>query len=70
MITKYVVYVTEMNPYSNESITFDVEFNSLKEVSKYLGSLPIPSQYYCGHVSKLTMRSGEVNYTDEIVMHF
>lgn len=71
MITKYVVYVTETNIHNSKIYyTFDVEFDSVDNVNKYLYSLKVPNKYYCGHVSKLTTNSVNTGYIEEIIMHF
>ena len=71
MITKYVVYVTETNSHNSKIYyTFDVEFDSVDNVNKYLCSLKVPNKYYSAHVSKLTTNSVNTGYIEEIIMHF
>lgn len=63
---KYVVYVTE--PHDYDSLSFEVEFSSLIDVTKYVNSLP---QRCCGHVTKCTPIIDDVaDYMDEVIMRF
>lgn len=63
---KYVVYVTEPRDY--DSISFEVELDSLIAVTKYVNSLP-PRCY--GHVTKCVPIINDVaDYMDEVIMRF
>ena len=54
--TRYIVYVND-NSYKEDSIDYEIELNSIKDIVHYIHSLP--SIHYCGHVDKLTFVDGE-----------
>lgn len=54
-------YVVCVNSALNDSISFEVILNSLKEVAMYLGSMP---QGYNGHVEKCIVNNGTFTYTN------
>jgi hypothetical protein len=63
---KYVVYVTE--PHNYDSLSFEVEFSSLINVTKYVNSLP---QRCYGHVTKCIPIIDDIaEYMDEVIMRF
>ena len=54
--TRYIVYVND-NSHKDDSVDYEIELTSIKEVVRYIHSLP--SIHYCGHVDKLTLVDGE-----------
>ena len=68
-MTKYVVFVNEFNPNSDESITFEVSFNSLKEVTNYTKT-SYGRKYYNGRVEKWTKEDGDDSFISDIIMRF
>ena len=63
--TRYIVYVND-NSYKDDSVDYEIELTSIKEVVRYIHSLH--SIYYCGHVDKLTFVDGE--WFSDTIMHF
>ena len=61
MNTRYIVYVND-HGHKEDSIDYEMEFSSLREVVKYVHSLP--SMYCCGRVEKL------VGDLSDVVMRF
>lgn len=68
-MTKYVVFVNEFNKNADESISFDVTFDSLKEVLHYINSLTY-EHGCCGHVEKWSKCSNDKYFTSDLVMRF
>ena len=63
--TRYIVYVND-NSYKDDSVDYEIELASIKEVVRYIHSLP--SICYCGHVDKLTLVDGE--WFSDTIMRF
>ena len=63
--TRYIVYVND-NSYKDDSVDYEIELTSIKEVVRYIHSLP--SIHYCGHVDKLTLVDGE--WLSDNIMRF
>jgi len=66
MSTRYIVYITELG-HKYDSISYEEECSSLKDVVQCIHSLP-SAQGYCGHVDKLTLIDGE--WFSDTIMHF
>ena len=62
---RYIVYVSD-HSHKEDSIGYDMEFTSIREVVRYTHSLP--SMYCCGHVDKLTLVDGV--WSSDTIMHF
>ena len=62
---RYIVYVND-HSHKEDSIDYEIEFTSIREVVRYIHSLP--SICYCGHVDKLTLVDGE--WFSDTIMHF
>jgi hypothetical protein len=62
---RYIVYVSD-HSHKEDSIDYEMEFTSIREVVRYTHSLP--SMYCCGHVDKLTLIDGE--WFSDTIMHF
>lgn len=62
---RYIVYVND-HDHKEDSIDYEVEFSSLKEVAKYVHSLP--SVRCCGRVEKWVGKDG--NYLSDVIMRF
>lgn len=62
---RYIVYVNDNN-HKEDSIDYEMEFSSLKEVVKYVHSLP--SIHCCGHVKKFVEKDG--NHFSDVIMRF
>ena len=65
MNTRYIVYVND-HGHKEDSIDYEMEFSSLKEVTQYIHSLP--SMYCCGHVEKWVGDDGD--YLSDVIMRF
>ena len=63
--TRYIVYVND-NSHKDDSVDYEIELTSIKEVVLHIHSLP--SIYYCGHVDKLTFVDGE--WFSDTIMRF
>ena len=63
--SRYIVYVND-HSHKENSIDYEMEFSSIREVVRYTHSLP--SMYCCGHVDKLTLVDGE--WFSDTIMHF
>ena len=63
--TRYIVYVND-NGHKEDSTDYEVELTSIREIVRYIHSLP--SIYYCGHVDKLTLIDGE--WFSDTIMRF
>lgn len=68
-MTKYVVFVNEFNPNSDESIEFEESFNSLKEVTNYTKTF-YDRKYCCGRVEKWSKENGDDSFISDIIMRF
>lgn len=68
-MTKYVVFVNEFNRNTNESVTFEETFNSLKDVTKYVSHFSYIRDC-SGHVEKWTKCPNDEYFTSEIIMKF
>lgn len=62
---RYIVYVSD-HSHKEDSVDYEIEFSSLKEVAKYVHSLP--SIHCCGHVEKWVGKDGD--YLSNVVMRF
>ena len=62
---RYIVYVND-NSHKDDSVDYEIELTSIKEVVRYIHSLP--SICYCGHVDKLTLVDGE--WFSDTIMRF
>ena len=62
---RYIVYVND-NGHKEDSIDYEIELNSIKDIVRYIHSLP--SIHYCGHVDKLTLIDGE--WFSDTIMRF
>ena len=62
---RYIVYVND-HSHKDDSVDYEIELTSIKEVVHYIHSLP--SIYYCGHVDKLTLVDGE--WFSDTIMRF
>ena len=62
---RYIVYVND-HGHKDDSVDYEIELTSIKEVVRYIHSLP--SIYYCGHVDKLTLVDGE--WFSDTIMRF
>lgn len=62
---RYIVYVND-HSHKEDSIDYEMEFTSIREVVRYTYSLP--SMYCCGHVDKLTLIDGE--WFSDTIMRF
>jgi hypothetical protein len=69
IMTKYIVFVNEFNRNADESVTFEVTFDSLKDVTKYISHFSCHRDC-CGHVEKWTKESNDEYFTSEIIMNF
>lgn len=65
MSIRYIVYVND-HGHKEDSIDYEMEFTSLKEVTKYIYSLP--SIYCCGRVEKWIGNDGD--YLSDVIMRF
>ena len=63
--TRYIVYVND-HSHKDGSIDYEIELASIKEVVRYIHSLP--SIHYCGHVDKLALVDGE--WFSDTIMRF
>lgn len=68
-MTKYVVFVNEFNRNTDESVSFEETFNSLKDVVKYVNHFSY-RQHCSGHVEKWTKRQNDEHFISEIIMRF
>ena len=68
-MTKYMVFVNVFNRNANESVTYEVTFNSMKEVRKYIKSLSCDRDC-SGHVEKWTKGPNDEYFTSDLVMNF
>ena len=68
-MTKYVVFVNEFNPNSNESVSYEVELDSLIDVVHYTKPLYDMQHVNC-RVEKLTKHEGEDSFISEVIMRF
>ena len=62
---RYIVYVND-HSHKDDSVDYEIELTSIKEVVRYIHSLP--SIYYYGHVDKLTFVDGE--WFSDTIMRF
>lgn len=62
---RYIVYVNDHN-HKEDSVDYEMEFSYLKDVVKYVHSLP--SVYCCGRVEKLVEKDGD--YLSDVIMRF
>lgn len=62
---RYIVYVSD-HSHKEDSVDYEIELSSLKEVAKYVHSLP--SIHCCGHVKKFVEKDG--NYFSDVIMRF
>lgn len=65
MSTRYIVYVND-HSHKKDSIDYEVEFTSIRDVVHYIHSLP--GMYCYGHVDKLTLIDGE--WFSDTIMRF
>ena len=66
---KYVVFVNEFNPNSNESVSYEEELDSLIDVVHYTKPL-YDMQHVHARVEKWTKREGEDSFVSEVIMRF
>ena len=62
---RYIVYVND-NSHKDDSVDYEIELTSIKEVVHYIRSQP--RIHYCGHVDKLTLVDGE--WFSDTIMRF
>ena len=68
-MTKYIVFVNEFNQNADESVTSEVTFYSLKDVTKYVSHFSY-SRNCSGHVEKWTKGQNDEYFTSELIMNF
>lgn len=68
-MTKYIVFVNEFNPNSNETVSFEVTFDSLKEVTKYISHFHC-EQHCNGHVEKWVKNSNDKDFISSVILNF
>ena len=68
-MTKYVVFVNEFNPNSNDSVSYEEELDSLIDVVHYTKPL-YDMQHVHARVEKWTKHEGEDSFVSEVIMRF
>ena len=68
-MTKYVVFVNEFNPNSNEYVSYEDELDSLIDVVHYTKPL-YDMQHVNARVEKWTKHEDEDSFVREVIMRF